>query len=67
MSTRSIWCTKLNAQFSVTIGFTSNTTTVTFRTASVLAINSPIPDAPIHSVCVSPQPYDAEDTVTYLR
>ena len=33
-------------QFSVTIGFTSSTATVTFRTASVFAISSPMPDAP---------------------
>lgn len=33
-------------QFSVAMGFTSNTTTVTLRTARVLATSSPIPDEP---------------------
>ncbi len=35
------------AQFSVTIGFTSRTTTVTLRTAKVFASSSPIPEAPV--------------------
>jgi len=36
----------LDAQFSVTIGWTSSTTTFTFLTASVFANNSPTPEAP---------------------
>lgn len=36
-----------HAQFSVTMGFTSRTTTVTLRTARVFASNSPIPEAPV--------------------
>jgi len=35
------------SQFSVTIGLTSRTTTVTLRTARVLANSSPTPDAPV--------------------
>ena len=37
---------KVNPQFSVMIGFMSSTTTVTLRTANVLARSSPMPDAP---------------------
>ena len=37
---------KNDSQFSVTMGFTSSTMVVTFRTASVFAISSPIPDDP---------------------
>jgi hypothetical protein len=34
-------------QFSVTMGLTSKTTTVTFRTAKVLANKAPIPEEPV--------------------
>ena len=51
------------AQFSVTIGFMSRTTTVTLRTANVLASSSPMPEAPLDFA----QPMQCETADTHLR